>query len=156
MEDKTRESRLPLRANFLFLHFCFLLTMTGTKRKLRSSTNLLQDSSNVTASLSISAPAIDYPAPKRRKSAEVMVWGQPWFPDGSVALVAEDGTHFRVHQGVLAAHSGIFNTLLDNLDALRAQEEVEGVPVLRVDDSPQNVEYMLRELYFLRCVSIFC
>lgn len=73
------------------------------------------------------------------------------FPDGTVILRSEN-TLFRVHQGVLSAHSPVFRDIFSLPQGYLRQNLVDGCPLVTLPDSAQDVEYMLRELYCLSCV----
>ncbi|GJE89893.1 hypothetical protein PsYK624_060050 [Phanerochaete sordida] len=65
-----------------------------------------------------------------------------WFEDGSIILAAQ-GMSFRVHKGVLALRSDVFKTLLDD----PSLEQLEGCPVLRVEDRGRDLRDLLHIMY---------
>jgi hypothetical protein len=68
-----------------------------------------------------------------------------WFEDGNVILQAA-WTQFRVHRGVLSANSRVFADMFGVAELL-AGESVEGCPVVRCHDSPEDIICILRCLY---------
>ncbi|KAJ6519054.1 hypothetical protein C8R45DRAFT_11752 [Mycena sanguinolenta] len=68
-----------------------------------------------------------------------------WFRDGSVVLQAEN-TQFRVHFGVLARHSSVFSDMWE-LPQPSDEPTVDGCPVVKLEDDPTDVQYMLKTLY---------
>jgi len=69
-----------------------------------------------------------------------------WLSDGSVVLAAED-TLFKVHKSQLARHSVAFRDMFALSSPARAGERVDGCDVVRLHDSWQDVESLLRALY---------
>ena len=69
-----------------------------------------------------------------------------WFADGSIVLAAH-GTMLKVHSGVLSWNSPVLRDLLDGLSADAATERYEGCPVLRVEDSGEDLAKLVRILY---------
>lgn len=67
-----------------------------------------------------------------------------WFDDGSVVLVARN-TGFRVFRSLLAAQSTVFGGMLA-CSSVSAEEMLEGCPVVRLSDSPEDVAHLLRVL----------
>ncbi|RDB17298.1 hypothetical protein Hypma_001918 [Hypsizygus marmoreus] len=65
-----------------------------------------------------------------------------WFDDGSVILNAEN-TLFRVHRSILSSHSSVFDDLLG---ALSSEVQVDGCPVLTVQDSAEDMSHFLKAL----------
>ncbi len=43
---------------------------------------------------------------------DMLKQGDPWFEDGNLVLIAEDRTGFRIHRGVLARQSEVFESML--------------------------------------------
>lgn len=84
-----------------------------------------------------------------------------YLADGNICLAApqtiENGNIpqwliFRVHQTVLSMHSPVFGDMLalqpavkDNMDT---ENFFEGVPLVRMPDSAEDLEAMLKALYF--------
>jgi hypothetical protein len=68
-----------------------------------------------------------------------------WFEDGNLILEAED-TRFRVYRGILVKHSAVFHDIL-SIPQSSTQELFEGLPVIRVHDSSEDITYLLRALY---------
>ncbi|RPD58576.1 hypothetical protein L226DRAFT_466520 [Lentinus tigrinus ALCF2SS1-7] len=67
-----------------------------------------------------------------------------WLDDGNVVLVAQS-TGFRVYKGLLAAQSPIFHDMF-SATSLRADERYDGVPVIRLFDSPVDLRHLFRVL----------
>ncbi|KAF8142000.1 hypothetical protein EV363DRAFT_41413 [Boletus edulis] len=76
-----------------------------------------------------------------------------WFSDGSIVLQAEN-TLFRVHKSLLARHSGFFHDLFTlpqpevdtKLLSVQSSGDIEGCPVLRLHDAPEDVANLLTAL----------
>ena len=68
-----------------------------------------------------------------------------WFEDGSVVLIAQN-IKFKVHRGMLARHSLIFQDLL-SLPPPMDQRTIDGCPIIELHDLPDDVWYLLRALY---------
>ncbi|OBZ74901.1 hypothetical protein A0H81_05169 [Grifola frondosa] len=68
-----------------------------------------------------------------------------WFDDGNIILIAGD-TSFRVYKGLLAQRSEIFSDLFTVPQPLDA-EEIDGCPVVRLSDSPQDLKYFLQIIF---------
>ncbi|TFY59413.1 hypothetical protein EVG20_g7800 [Dentipellis fragilis] len=75
-----------------------------------------------------------------------------YYPDGNIALVAQwkdppDGhVVFRVHKSVLARSSSVFEDMF-SLPAGEAMEMYDGVPLVRMPDSGEDLESLLQYLY---------
>ncbi|KAI1786052.1 hypothetical protein LXA43DRAFT_1076750 [Ganoderma leucocontextum] len=74
-----------------------------------------------------------------------------WFEDGNVVLVAR-GTAYKVYKGLLAAQSPVFQDLFAS--ASHAEEVYEDCPVVRLSDSPDDLQCLLRFLLPTACVRI--
>lgn len=79
-----------------------------------------------------------------------------WWEDGNIIIEAET-TRFRVYKGHLATHSEFFNELflVPQPPIPDEGEIVDGCPVVRVSDSAEDWEYILRALLERRFVSLF-
>lgn len=64
-----------------------------------------------------------------------------WYPDGSLVLQAEN-IIFRVYSGLLAKHSTIFGDMF-LVPQPENQETYEGVPFVRMDDSAEDLRWLL-------------
>ena len=69
-----------------------------------------------------------------------------WFDDGNVVLVAMDNTGFRLHRSILARHSVIFRDMFGIPQPICA-EAFDGCPVVRLQDSSEDLGYLLSALY---------
>ncbi|KAF8147475.1 hypothetical protein B0H34DRAFT_668342 [Crassisporium funariophilum] len=69
-----------------------------------------------------------------------------WFPDGSVVLEAEN-KHFRVHKGVIAAHSSVFKDMFESLPPAGDEERVEGCAVIHLANPAESVQHFLMAIY---------
>lgn len=71
-----------------------------------------------------------------------------WLSDGSVVLVAED-TLFKVHKSQLSRHSVVFRDMfaMPQLEGAGRMETLDGCDVVRLHDSAQDIESLLRALY---------
>lgn len=81
--------------------------------------------------------------------------GDPWFEDGNIILSVEDDNHnvlkaFKVHRGVLARQSEVFETMFDipqpqlSVDSI---EQFDGCPVVRMYDLPNELSALIKALY---------
>ncbi|TFK49208.1 hypothetical protein OE88DRAFT_1727034 [Heliocybe sulcata] len=70
---------------------------------------------------------------------------QLWFDDGNVIILA-GGTLFRIHRGILAAHSAVFQ---DILSAPRLEEPaiMDDCPFVQLPDDARDVEEFLKVYY---------
>jgi hypothetical protein len=68
-----------------------------------------------------------------------------WFDDGSIILQVQ-ATLFRVHQSVLATHSETFADLF-TVPQPDSPDIIDGCPVVRLADSPDDFLHFLRALY---------
>jgi BTB/POZ domain len=68
-----------------------------------------------------------------------------WFDDGSVVLHVEK-TLFRVHRSTLATHSTVFSDMF-RIPQPPDQDAIEGCTVIKLPDSLDDVESLLKALY---------
>ena len=81
--------------------------------------------------------------------------GEPWFNDGNIVLLTEgvksesDSTiAFKVHRGVLARHSEIFESMFELPPPVAEDTEmVDGCQVVRMHDLPAELSALIRALY---------
>ncbi len=71
-----------------------------------------------------------------------------WFDDGNVVIVAR-GMGYKVYKGLLAAQSPVFHDLFAS--ASHAEEVYDGCPVVRLSDSPQDLQCLLPYLLPTTC-----
>lgn len=79
---------------------------------------------------------------------------QLYFPDGDVILSASTGSAggvqqiqlFRVHKFLLSHHSAVFRDMF-SLPPSDANETVDGVPVVALQDNVEPLERVLNVLY---------
>lgn len=94
------------------------------------------------------------PAGKRKRTevsgVQHTTQSEPWFKDGNIVLEAE-GWQFRVHRSILAAHSSILEATFETPQSPKT-ELVEGCPVVRLSDTAQDLEYVLKALCYRRFV----
>lgn len=64
-----------------------------------------------------------------------------WYDDGTIVIKAEN-TLFRVYRGQLVKKSEILRELL-SAPGLKADEEIEGCPVVELHDSAFEMEHLL-------------
>ena len=71
-----------------------------------------------------------------------------WFDSGDVVVVA-GYVAFRVHKDVLSESSGVLADMLSGLFANEEsyQKELEGCPVVRLEDSVHDIKHLLRVIY---------
>ncbi|KAI0648129.1 hypothetical protein C8Q79DRAFT_905508 [Trametes meyenii] len=79
--------------------------------------------------------------------------GEPWFDDGNIILLAKDSVSdatvaFRVHRGVLARHSEVFQSMFELSTPISGDVDVaEGCPVVHMHDRPTELSALIRALY---------
>lgn len=90
---------------------------------------------------------------RRREDEEFVHDTELWLSDGNVILVTAKETSddkaynaFRCHKSMLAKHSPVFHDML-SLPQSAEDEEYEGVPVVRLPDSTDDVRGLLKILY---------
>ncbi|KAI0648582.1 hypothetical protein C8Q79DRAFT_956136 [Trametes meyenii] len=69
-----------------------------------------------------------------------------WFNDGNIVLIASGVMAFRVHRGVLAYHSTVFDDLFQ-LPQPEEGELMDGCPIVHISDRPVDVSHLLHALY---------
>lgn len=81
---------------------------------------------------------LDFPLQKR---------GDPYFPDGNIFLMTdEDQTVFKVHRGVLARHSDVFDGMFQFSQPADC-ETIDGCQVVRMYDLPNELSNLIKALY---------
>lgn len=74
-----------------------------------------------------------------------------WFPDGNLVLEAGSVT-FKVYGGLLTTQSEVFERLLSDAQAKRAEMDanpfVNNCPTIQLDDHPDDLRYLLRGVFF--------
>ena len=79
--------------------------------------------------------------------------GEPWFEDGNVIVLTEDTASevtvaFKVHRGVLARHSEVFQSMFELPPPTAEDVEVaDGCQVVRMYDKPTELSALIRALY---------
>ncbi|PCH40111.1 hypothetical protein WOLCODRAFT_68391 [Wolfiporia cocos MD-104 SS10] len=76
--------------------------------------------------------------------------GDPWFEDGNIILLTnEPCIAFKVHRGVLARHSEIFQSMfeLPPMTTGPNAEVLEGCPFVRMYDPPAELSSLIKTLY---------
>ncbi|OCH85590.1 hypothetical protein OBBRIDRAFT_821473 [Obba rivulosa] len=76
--------------------------------------------------------------------------GEPSFDDGNIMLLTgeDEGTVvFKVHRGVLARHSEVFQSMLDIPQSHADVETLENCPVVRMHDRPSEFSTLIRAIY---------
>ncbi|KAK0201849.1 hypothetical protein DFS33DRAFT_1027313 [Desarmillaria ectypa] len=78
--------------------------------------------------------------------------GEPWFDDGNIILVTQEKpTAFKVHRGVLARHSEIFQSMFEmpqpELQPEAANDMVDGCQVVTMYDPPLELSDLVKALY---------
>ena len=79
------------------------------------------------------------------KTIDSSIQSDFWFEDGSVVLIAGN-IKFKVHRGILARHSLIFQDLL-SLPPPSNEQTIDGCPIVELHDSSDDVWYLLRAVY---------
>ncbi|PIL33271.1 hypothetical protein GSI_04721 [Ganoderma sinense ZZ0214-1] len=65
-----------------------------------------------------------------------------WLSDGNIVVIASDTVAFRVHKSILSLRSEVFSDLFSLPDANMA-ETMDGLPVVHVSDSPDDIRRLL-------------
>ena len=79
--------------------------------------------------------------------------GEPWFDDGNIVVYTDDGDSgtivaFKVHRGVLARHSEIFQSMFELPPPMGEEMEmVDGCQVVHMHDRPVELSSLIRALY---------
>ncbi|KAI0345877.1 hypothetical protein BDW22DRAFT_1353483 [Trametopsis cervina] len=77
--------------------------------------------------------------------------GDPWFEDGNIILLADSdestAVAFKVHRGVLARQSEIFQSLFEVAQPPPDSETIEQCPVIRMHDIPVELSNLIKALY---------
>ena len=69
-----------------------------------------------------------------------------WFDDGNVILVASR-IGYRLHGGILARHSPVFQDMLSFPQPEYSAEKADGCPVVQLTEDAEDLEIVLRILY---------
>ncbi|KZP02751.1 hypothetical protein FIBSPDRAFT_1055669 [Athelia psychrophila] len=84
---------------------------------------------------------------------EAIARSDVWFEDGNIVIQAEQ-TQFKIHRGVLAAQSSVFQGMFSLPQPPSGEHEaVEGCPVVHVSDSATDIAIALRALFLRGYVS---
>ncbi|KAL1700926.1 hypothetical protein EV121DRAFT_213206 [Schizophyllum commune] len=78
----------------------------------------------------------------RGESDEPIVRSPIWFKDGNIVLQAQR-VQFRFYQGLLATYSPFFRDVFEVPQPADGADAVEGCPVMRLQESAADVEYVL-------------
>ena len=75
--------------------------------------------------------------------------GDPWFEDGNIVLLTEqEAIAFKVHRGVLARHSEIFQAMFElPAPSQSDMESLDNCPVVRMHDLPVELSHLIKALY---------
>lgn len=81
--------------------------------------------------------------------------GDPWFEDGNIILSVEDDhgyvlKAFKVHRGVLARQSEVFNDMFvipRPTTSSDPVDQIDGCPIVRLHDRPNELSYLIKALY---------
>lgn len=75
--------------------------------------------------------------------------GEPWFEDGNIVLLADQSNiAFKVHRGVLARHSEIFQTMFQLPPPSQSDvETVDDCQLVRMYDLPIELSNLIKALY---------
>jgi hypothetical protein len=77
-----------------------------------------------------------------------------WFSDGSIIIKAES-TIFRISKCLLAARSTVFNDMITLPPPAESEMElIDGIYVVTLPDSAEDVEVFIRAIVDSRCVGI--
>lgn len=71
-----------------------------------------------------------------------------WFDDGNVIIVAQS-TPFKVHRSLLSQRSSVFNDMfsIPQPPTLQGDEGMDGIPIVHVSDTWEEIAYILSALY---------
>ncbi|KAH8099868.1 hypothetical protein BXZ70DRAFT_941597 [Cristinia sonorae] len=83
-----------------------------------------------------SSPDVDDGSEKSLKRSEHV-----WFEDGNIVLITQN-TMFKVYRGLLASASPVFRDML-SIRQPELAEEIEGCPVVRLDDAVEDMSHFL-------------
>lgn len=73
---------------------------------------------------------------------------QPYFEDGNLILATHDTpTLFKVHRGVLARHSEVFQDMFAFPPAQYEAEVLDGCQVVVMHDLPLELGHLIKALY---------
>ena len=78
----------------------------------------------------------------RGESNEPIVRSPIWFKDGNIVLRAQR-VQFRFYQDLLATYSPFFRDAFEVPQPADGADAVEGCPVMRLQESAADVEYVL-------------
>ncbi|KAH9936336.1 uncharacterized protein B0H18DRAFT_1113741 [Fomitopsis serialis] len=75
--------------------------------------------------------------------------GEPWFDDGNIVLLADaSNVAFKVHRGMLARHSEIFQSMFELPPPTQADvDRVDGCQLVRMYDLPEELSSLIKALY---------
>ena len=75
--------------------------------------------------------------------------GDPWFDDGNIVLLTDPtGVAFKVHRGVLARHSEIFQSMFQLPPPTQTDVEMlHDCQVVRMYDLPCELSSLIKALY---------
>ncbi|KAJ6456121.1 hypothetical protein C8R45DRAFT_914198 [Mycena sanguinolenta] len=85
-------------------------------------------------------------SPPANRAENAPIRSTLWHKDGSVILQAAN-TQFRVHWSVLALHSTVFRDM-EGLPQPPDEPAIDGCPIVELSDDPNDLEYLLKALYF--------
>lgn len=70
-----------------------------------------------------------------------------WFEDGNIVLLVRNAG-FKVYKGLLAEHSAVFRGMFVVAQGEQAAaEQLDGCPVVPLDDSPDDIRQLFRLIY---------
>ncbi|KAF5321330.1 hypothetical protein D9619_001941 [Psilocybe cf. subviscida] len=69
-----------------------------------------------------------------------------WCQDGNIILKTADGTHYRIHKGLLSMGSIVFRHMFEDAVA-SADEELDRCAVVQFQDEKSDLEMLLSSLY---------
>lgn len=77
---------------------------------------------------------------------------EPWFEDGNLILLSDDDIYFRIHRGVLARQSEVFQAMLEfpqpsDTDSQSGIEMMDGCQVVRMYDKAVELSNLLEAIY---------
>lgn len=79
---------------------------------------------------------------------ETLTRGDPYFVDGNVILRSSSNILYRVHIGVLARQSDVFDVFrLPQPNEPSSEHVLDGCPVIPMSDHPIELEHLLHALY---------
>jgi hypothetical protein len=96
---------------------------------------------------------MDHNAVTQEESETLVRVDDLWFPTDTVIVIRAENKIFRVSGGILAARSSVFRDMSSFPQPKGGDtEQMDGIPIVRLHDSADDVEVFLRAIYDSRYV----